>query len=331
MKKLIAIVLAMVLVLSLAACGTVNDTEVSVLWSGDSAQATVPNSLINAVDRAMYIESIAYAHYAAAGDQAKQTQQAKDAVNNGCAALLVELVDGSAAQEIVDLAKGKNIPVVFFNCEVDAAVVASYEKCGLITSDEAGMAKVYGEKISEYLIENLETVDRNADGILTYLALGETAELAEEINAALVNVGESAMVAAEGTDLAALLPAEAEGDFPVEVILTPSDEDALTVLKQLQDKGYNSTKLKTHFVALFTVGLDADASAFTDTSAMTEEELAALIYNAMNVVDAGQLSATALTDYDGIAVKAAEMLRALLKGETVAETTVAVPYTVYAG
>lgn len=329
MKKIIAIVLAMVIVLALGACGTINDTEVSILWSGESDQATVPNSLINAVDRAMYIEKISYKHYAAAGNQSTQTQQAKTALDAGCAALMVELVDPTAAQEIVDLAKAKNVPVVFFNCEVDAAVVASYDKCGLVTSDEATMASVYGLEISKYAIENMDALDRNEDGVLTYFAVGDMADLVAEIDKNLTAEGQKALKAAEGTELASILPAEVEGEIAVELILTASDEEALTVLKELQAKGYNSTKLKTHCVALFTVGLDADASAFTDTSAMTEEELDALIYNAMNVIDAGQMAATALVDYDTMAVTAAAMLSSFLEGGAPAETTAAVPYTVY--
>ena len=112
MKKLLAIVLSLVMVLGLAACGAINETEVAVLWSGDGI-VHVPDSLINALERAMYIENIKYAHYGANGDQAAQTAKAQEALNNNCAGLVVELVDASAAQTIVDLAKAKNVPVVF--------------------------------------------------------------------------------------------------------------------------------------------------------------------------------------------------------------------------
>ena len=122
MKKILAFALCFVILLGLGAC-KINKNEVSVLWSGDQNRAVDPNSLINAMDRALHIENIVYKHYAASGDQAKQTQQAQAAVNAGCAALMVELVDPAAAQPIVDMAKAKNIPVVFFGCSVDAAVI----------------------------------------------------------------------------------------------------------------------------------------------------------------------------------------------------------------
>ena len=77
------------------------------------------------------------------------------------------------------------------------------------------------------------------------------------------------------------------------------------------------------------MGADADASAFTDTSTMKEEDLAVLIYNAMNVVDAGQMAGTAMEDYDGIAVAAAEILAGFMKGKTVGDTAMEIPYTIY--
>ena len=124
MKKLIAMLLVAVLAMSFAACGTINETEVSILWSGDGI-VHLPNSLINAVERAMFIESISYAHYGANGDQVEQTKQANAALNAGCSALVVELVDVAAAQEIVDAAKAKNVPVVFMNCNIEYSIFTS--------------------------------------------------------------------------------------------------------------------------------------------------------------------------------------------------------------
>ena len=128
MKKLIAILLALVMTLGLCAC-SVNDGEVSVLWAGAEDHAVIPDSLINAMDRAMYIEKISYKYYAASGDQNAQTKQAENCLANGCSALVVELVDAAAAQTIVDMAKAKNVPVVFFGTAVDQTVVDSYVKC----------------------------------------------------------------------------------------------------------------------------------------------------------------------------------------------------------
>ena len=71
MKRIISLILVSLLTLSaffcLAGCGKVNDAEVSILWSGEGV-ATNPNSLINSMERAMYIKKVDYKHYGANGD-----------------------------------------------------------------------------------------------------------------------------------------------------------------------------------------------------------------------------------------------------------------------
>ena len=126
MKKWIAMLLLAAMMLSLAACGKVNDSPVAILWSGDG-EVKVPNSLINSMERAMYIENIRYDHYGANGNPDTQIQQAKEALEAGCAALMVELVtdvEDAAAKAIIVAAKAKNVPVVFFNCNVSDDVLA---------------------------------------------------------------------------------------------------------------------------------------------------------------------------------------------------------------
>lgn len=295
MKKLIAILLIAVMVMSFAACGTVNKTEVSVLWSGDGI-VKVPNSLINAMDRAMYSENISYKHYGAKGDQAAQTKQAQDSLNAGCAALAVELVDASAAQAIVDAAKAKNVPVVFFNCEVDAAVISSYEKCVCVSSNTATVADIQSEMIAETLIVEkkgifdfitgkkptyhiFEDWDRNKDGKISYLPVGNVSATVTAINAKLTEKELPALVAAAETADVATITAlteskyvNADGDdfallntangTSVELILVVDDVTALDVLVALQKHGFNSNKLKTHFIPTYTVGNDADYKAY---------------------------------------------------------------------
>lgn len=342
MKKLIAILLVAAMALAMTACGAINDTEVSVLWSGDGV-VKIPNSLINAMERAMYIESISYKHYGAGGDQAVQTKQAEDALNAGCAALAVELVDVSAAQTILDLAKAKNVPVVFFNCEVDDAVASGYDKCVVVGTDVASVGAVQGKMIGQYVTESFDKLDRNKDGQLSYTPFG-TVDVSA-VNEALTAAGKPALVPVvpqEPVPMSQILKSNnEEGGNMVELVITDSDVTALEVLADLQAVGFNDTRLTTHCIPLFTVGAAADASAFTDTSALKEEELAVFIYNAMNLIDAGKLAGTAMEDYDSIAIAVATVLRNLLKGndttKDIAETAVASPrkvsiaYTTYTG
>lgn len=290
MKKLIAITLIAIMVLGLAACGTINKSEVSVLWSGDGI-VKVPNSLINAMERAMYIENISYKHYGANGDQATQTKQATDALNAGCAALIVELVDVIAAQEIVDAAKAKNVPVVFFNCEVDESIISGYNKAACVISDTASIGEVQGKQISEAVIKKNDPFilmklfgakttysihsdyDRNKDGKISYLAFGDATAAIDAVNTALTEQSLPTMEAiAETSDISLLvnltvIEGEKAKDLAqlttadgasVELIITDSDTTALDVLLALQAHGFNSTKLTTHRIPVYTVGNDMD-------------------------------------------------------------------------
>ena len=299
MKKLLSVILVLVMVLALCAC-SVNKTEVSVLWAGTDDHAVVPNSLINAMDRAMYIEKIDYKHYAAAGDQAKQTQQATDCLNAGCSALMVELVDASAAQAIVDLAKAKNVPVVFFGTEVDAAVVNGYAKCAAVSTDADSVDKAVFDVVSTYVLANTkltkagkepadDDMDLDDDGKISYVAVGEIAltesmaiEKDKEDEPKLNKDGsykkavEMVQLSAAFEELKLVETEEKSGLFggtttyrqlqtadgkTVELLVVADDQQAMDTLVALQAMGINTDKLATCFVPVFTVGADADYKA----------------------------------------------------------------------
>lgn len=349
MKKLIAVVLVLVALASLAGCGTVNKSEVSILWKEETVM--VPNSLINAFERAMYIENISYKHYFSGNDAAKQLEQATQVVNAGCSALMVELVDSAGAQAYVDLAKGKNIPVVFFGCEVDEAVVSSYDKCVHVSTKAESVAESLSEKIIEGIVDEKEglpaliaklfkselcainkSVDRNEDGKISCLIVGDGAAIAEAVDAKLTEKGlnklEMVGTLVDGESAKATLQSAVDGTYgefglltvegkPVELIITTDDVLGMTVLTELQAKGYNKDRLKTHFVSLYTVGSHADAKSLLNKDDYKEEEWEALIYTTLEVIEAGQISGAAMEDYDTIATSAAKCLKNLLKGKAV--------------
>lgn len=343
MKKFIAMLLIAIMVMSFAACGSVNDTEVSILWSGDG-EVHVPNSLINALERAMYIDKVEYAHYGANGSQETQTKQANDALNAGCAALVVELVDASAAQTIVDAAKAKNVPVIFVNTPVDEAVVKSYDKCVSVVSDLDSVGEVLGGKIFEDLEGNkekgkepkIENYDRNADGKLSCIVIGDLTVSYEGLPLEVISgdvtaLKEEARTVEEKvffffkktTEYGDLKNADGT---PVELILVDNDATAHEVLKQLREYGFNDTKLTTHCIPVYTVGNEADAKGFKNSEDYEAEEWEALIYTTADLIGSGWITGAAVTDYDGCAAKVSGAVKSLLKGETV-EQIIKVPYT----
>lgn len=298
MKRLLAVALIAVMLLGLCACN-VNDNEVSILWSGEHDVAVVPDSLINAMDRAMYIESVSYKHFAAKGDQAAQTQQAEACLNAGCDALMVELVDPTAAQSIVDMAKAKNVPVVFFGCDVDAAVVASYDKCGLVITDEATLAETYTGMVNDYVAKQLEKqgdkpngIDKDLDGKVTCLVLGDIAVEGDNLICLSGSLEELTVQTSteDKTTFFFIHSVEERGTLVnaegkvIEAILADNDVQTLDMLVHLQSLGFNANQLSTHFVPLFTVGADADYKDYV-LSSLPSENRQAYLESMMHLVD----------------------------------------------
>lgn len=362
MKRIIALVLVFLFAfasLNLVACGNINQNNVAVLWAGDG-EVKVPDSLINCLERSMYIEKIGYEHYGAKGKADTQYDQAKTAVEANAAALVVELVNSLDAQKFVDLAKSKNIPIVFVNCAVVSDVLASYEKCALVASDITTVAATQGEQIAKYVKDNFKNIDRNGDGKISYVAytVGLTAAQSAEAANKLLTADEDYKLDKEGkrTELVfydaknifKVLPAlgagisqaeimekyNDESENTVELIITDSDYVAFDVLVALQENGFNTDKLTTHCIPMFTVGFEMDyktavlkgapdkdadkyfedAKYLCDLTVVAEEDRDEMIWNTKNVIGAGRIAGTVIEDQDGITGAVAVILRNLIKG-----------------
>ena len=311
MKKLIAIILMAALALSICACSPINKTDVAVLWA-DGDTAVSPNSLINAMDRALYIENIAYTYYGAGGDEAKQLQQAEEVLNAGCAVLMVEPVNGDAAQSFVDLAKAKNVPIIFFGAGVHADVMASYDKCVDIATAKLRLPYIFDQMVCAYVLGNTEVekpkdgdMDLDDDGKITYVTIGEiprdpsggTTAIAIEKSddgQPVLNKDGSYKKAVELVALDAafetLVPVEETipgGLFggattyrhletadgkTVEMLLVADDVQAQATLVALQAMGLNADALATCFVPVLTVGSQFDYKSHVLAGAPQEAE-----------------------------------------------------------
>ena len=172
MKKLLAIVLTLVLALGLTACGGKgsSDGEVSVFYYnyGD----TYISSVRSAMDKLLTDAGLKYQNYDANNSQTTQTEQVTTALAKGSKLLIVNIVDtgsNDAAQNIIDQAKAKNVPVIFFNRSVEESVVSSYDKCVFVGTDYEMAGHLQGEMIGNYLVENFDKVDLNGDGKISYV------------------------------------------------------------------------------------------------------------------------------------------------------------------
>ena len=294
MKKLFAIVLALALVLSLAACGGGSDagTKVSVFWydEADPYLSTVRAELNKALDAA----GITYDNQYAAKDQAKQLEQIKTAITGGTNLLVVNVVtsgDPDIAQNILDAAG--DIPVIFFNRAIgnegtDVTFLGENATACFIGTDAPEAGHMQGKMVGDYVLANFDTVDLNKDGKITYAmfkgeegnaeAIARTQFGVEDADKVLTGAGKAALeyfdaqaaqkwqtdpegawsakAAKDYMDTNLVTYNEASGNM-IELVICNNDGMAEGVVASLQLAGYN--KEGAHVVPVF--GVDATSAA----------------------------------------------------------------------
>lgn len=173
MKKIILFILVICTLCGLCSCAGKmqnGDGDIHVFYYTYSD--TYISSVRSALDKSLESAGLKYRDHDGAGNQTTQTEQIQTAITSGAKCLLVNIVNtGSddAAMGIVNLAKGADIPVIFFNREVSDEVIKSYDKCAFVgtRAEEAGILQ--GEMIGEYLVQNYMKADRNGDGKISYV------------------------------------------------------------------------------------------------------------------------------------------------------------------
>ena len=276
MKKIIALVLALVMALSLVACGGGSsaakaDGEVAVFWYtfGDTYLSSVRAAMNTAFEAA----GVKYQDYDANNSQTTQTEQIQTAITKGASALVVNIVDASsddATQAIIDMAKEAGLPLVFFNRSVSEQLVSAYEKAAYVGTDYTMAGHMQGKMIGDYVLANYDALDINGDGVITYVMFkGQEGNLeadartqygVEDADAVLTAAGKPALVfydadnaskylldqngawsEAQGQEhMQTLLSKYNEGNGNmVELVIGNNDGMALGALAALQAAGYN--------------------------------------------------------------------------------------------
>lgn len=265
------------------------EAEVSVFYYTYSD--TYISSVRSAMDKLLSENGISFNNYDANGNQTTQTEQITTAVAKGSKLLVVNVVDtGSddAAQNILELARGKNIPVIFFNRSVDEAVVSGYDKCVFVGTDYEMAGHMQGEMIGNYLLEHYDEYDLNGDGEISYVmfkgqegnmeAIARTRYGVEDCNKILEAAGKKPLKfydsengykylvdqngqwsSAAATDYMSTILAQYSeaGKNMVELVIANNDEMALGAISGLQNAGYNKGSGKT--IPVF--GVDATDAA----------------------------------------------------------------------
>lgn len=355
LRKLFALVLSLVCLGTFTACGGTNagtsgDGEISVFYYTFSD--TYISSVRSAMDTLLARQGRAYNDYDANGNQTTQTEQITTAIAKGSKLLIVNVVDtgsNDAAQNIVDMAKAKNIPVIFFNRSVDESVVSSYDKCVFVGTDYEMAGHMQGEMVGEYVLANYGSLDLNNDGKISYVmfkgqegnmeAIARTQYGVEDCNKILTAAGKpeiefydannankylvdqngtwSSQAATEYMTTILAQYSEA-GNNMIELVIANNDEMALGAISGLQSSGYNDGSGKT--IPVF--GVDA-----TDA--------------AKAAINAGTMIGTIKQDADGMASTITTITGNYLNGKNAFEGVdadsvvgtwrVNIPYATYIG
>lgn len=216
MKKIIALIMALVLVFALGACsiGGGNggnggeDLKVGVFWYAysDAFLSTVRTAL----DASLESAGIEYQDYDGNNNQGTQLEQVQTAVTNGYNLLVVNLVtsgSADAAQQIIDAAG--DVPVVFFNRAIEGdgeegTVLGTHDNIAFIGTDAPEAGHLQGKMIGDFLVENYDAIDLNGDGQISYaMFMGDAANVeaiyrtqygVEDANAVLTAAGKPELV-----------------------------------------------------------------------------------------------------------------------------------------
>ena len=356
MKKLLALLLAAVMAVGFAACSSKsndsgaskNKGEISVFYYtfSDAYISTVRSSM----DKILKDGGYTYNDYDANGNQTTQTEQVQTALAKGSSMLIVNVVDtgsNDAAQNIINLAKAKNVPVIFFNRSVDQSVIESYEKCVFVGTDYEQAGHMQGKMIGEYLVNNYDKLDLNGDGKISYVmfkgqegnmeAIARTKYGVEDANKVLEKAGKPDLefydaanknkylvdqdglwssAAATNYMSTALAQYTESNKNMIELVIANNDEMALGAVSALQTAGYNKDGKKV--IPVF--GVDATDAA---KSAIKSGSMIGTIKQ-----DA-QGMATAITTIMGNYLNGANALDSIDTANVVGTWRVNIPYSAY--
>lgn len=332
MKKILALLLAAAMLFCFAGCKNGKDTITTQPNTSGAAQTNINVSAFfydysdtyiasvrSALQTGLDTAGIAYTFYDGASDQATQTEQVDTAIAKGADLLIVNIVttgSDEAAQNVVDAAADKGIPIIFFNREISDNVVKSYDKCCFVGTDADEAGYMQGDMIANFLKtgDNFGKYDLNDDGKISYImfrgelgnaeAYGRTKYSVTEANKVLAAAGKLTPSAANQNDTTQ----EADGISPyylygnwsaskakdlmdtalttysltngdIELIIANNDDQALGAIESLNEKGYN-TGTGTKYIPVF--GVDATTAA-------------------VDAIDSGKMSGTVKQDAQAMA------------------------------
>lgn len=325
MKKVLPLLLALAMLFSLAACGPASNPtpppadsatpppatpaptpdggdgtiNVDIFWYSfsDAFLTSVRNSMEQELAG---MPDLKYTMHDCEEDQAKQTQKIETAITQGTDVLIVNIVttgSAEAAQNIVDLAKENDLPIIFFNREVGDDVIKSYNKSCFVGTDADEAGYMQGEAVANFLKtgDNKSKYDLDGDGEIKYImfrgehgnaeAFGRTKYSVQEANKQLEGSGLKLVpspanetstqyeddgisnyflygnwAAANAANLMrTALSSYSLTDGTIELILANNDDQAMGAIEAMNEENFNTGSADAGYIPVF--GVDATVVA----------------------------------------------------------------------
>lgn len=265
MKKTIAVVSALLVIGSMAFAQTTKTPKigVAIYKFDDTFMSYVRNAIMDNAKGKATVEMVD-----SQNAQPTQNDQVDSFLSKKMNAIAINPVDRTAAATIINKAKARNIPVVFFNREPLPEDMKKWDKVYYVGAKAEQSGTMQGEIAVDYWKKNPKA-DKNGDGVLQYIMLkGEPghqdAELRTEYSIKAVT--------AAGIKVEKLAEDTAYWDRPkavekmkafyakfgdkIEMVFCNNDDMALGVIEALRQEGYFTG---TKYIPV--LGVDATAPA----------------------------------------------------------------------
>lgn len=166
-KGIFALFAITLLGVALVACGKKEFTAHVFFWN--NADPFV-GEIRAALEKEFNDKEIKFVFYDGKNDAKAQTDQIRTAIAQNADILVLNLVDSTLGQEVLDMAKPKKIPTVFFNRQPEHKIFKGRDDAVLIDGDMIGGAKAQGKMIADYLLADYDKFAKE-DGVVDYVMI----------------------------------------------------------------------------------------------------------------------------------------------------------------
>ena len=190
----------------------------------------------------------------ASNSQRVQNDQIEQMINDGCNVLCVNLADRTEPSEIIDAAKEKDIPIIFFNREPVEEDMRRWDKLYYVGGKAKQSGELQGELAADFIKVNPQA-DRNNDGKIQYVILELSYQIANW-NRAQAQTRMMQLIGQYKTN--------------IEMVIANSDSMALGAIDAYEKLGYTESNIPVFF------GIDGTDEGL---EAVQKGKIAATVYN----------------------------------------------------